>query len=532
MLRYLKLILIAVIWVSFTGCSDNTSSSEASDEVTITVLDGYIAQALVSDANGKTASYSSKGVYTFSKNPEGIINVKAGFFEDSYLINAMNLSAEINNGVISPITSFLAAHPDLESAISLALGVKKETLLGDYIAAKNLELAKFSQIIYTMDVNGLEADFVAMFGKPTSLTEIFSTALMTISSSGDPDIQNRRKNIEAFLTALETYNGNANELETSLLAKKILMQNQGGLRQTGQYNSYDVNGDVISDGSLKDDGYYQSGMARYFTRSGVGIVTDYSAGLVQMWQDNSNVVLKPWITQENADAKNYDDTSGDTAVSYCSNLTLGGYNDWRLPTVNELRNLADYGNTPALESIFQYGPEDRSDKDYWSATTFVEDESIAWSIEYFTGKTGPLVSKANDALVRCIRGGSELTAELVRNDTSGIVTDQTTQLMWQDNTINAKMSWTNAFQYCETLTDGGYDDWRLPNVNELNSIVDYTRSSPAINPVFQYADSSYYWSSTSSDYDKRWPLAISFVQGFVSSGLDKGEDHNIRCIRG
>src|SRR6185295_7572041 len=48
-------------------------------------------------------------------------------------------------------------------------------------------------------------------------------------------------------------------------------------------------------------------------------------------------------------------------------------------------------------------------------------------------------------------------------------------------------TWCGALAYCEGLTLAGHDDWRLPNVMELVSLVDYGRSQPAIEPLFETA---------------------------------------------
>lgn len=67
-------------------------------------------------------------------------------------------------------------------------------------------------------------------------------------------------------------------------------------------------------------------------------------------------------------------------------------------------------------------------------------------------------------------------AILVRNNETGVVRDRLTGLVWQDNidfaNVLAPMSWNQAIGYCEALDLGGYDDWRMPNLNELYSIVD------------------------------------------------------------
>ncbi len=101
----------------------------------------------------------------------------------------------------------------------------------------------------------------------------------------------------------------------------------------------------------------------------------------------------------------------------------------------------------------------------------------------------------------------------------GTVTDTCTNLMWEKaGSSPGKFSWTGALQYCDDLTLGEKDDWHLPNVKELQSLVDYGRNNPTIEPVFS-ADSNYYWTSTSFDADptKINAWVVNFLNGFVSS---------------
>ena len=81
----------------------------------------------------------------------------------------------------------------------------------------------------------------------------------------------------------------------------------------------------------------------------------------------------------------------------------------------------------------------------------------------------------------------------------GTVSDTTTGLMWQKATAPGTYTWQQALAYCENLVlpAGGYSDWRLPDRNELQSLVDYSRYNPAINTTyFPNTVASYYWSST------------------------------------
>ena len=81
------------------------------------------------------------------------------------------------------------------------------------------------------------------------------------------------------------------------------------------------------------------------------------------------------------------------------------------------------------------------------------------------------------------------------------ITNTTTGLMWQAVTPIESMSWQDARKYCKSLELAGYRDWRLPTIKELISIVEYSRSYPALNPVFG-SWSVPCWSSTTYHYKK------------------------------
>jgi hypothetical protein len=54
------------------------------------------------------------------------------------------------------------------------------------------------------------------------------------------------------------------------------------------------------------------------------------------------------------------------------------------------------------------------------------------------------------------------------------VTDNLTGLMWTKNAnLAGTKNWSDALTYCNSLDHGGYTDWRLPNIRELHSLIDY-----------------------------------------------------------
>ena len=104
--------------------------------------------------------------------------------------------------------------------------------------------------------------------------------------------------------------------------------------------------------------------------------------------------------------------------------------------------------------------------------------------------------------------------------------------MWQKESGDAQ-TWADAGIYCSNLVFANQNDWRLPSISELSSIIDYTKV-PALDPAFVYKvhetipDRSFNWSSTTND-SRAW--VVEFYTGNVST-LFKGEVAVFpRCVR-
>ena len=120
-------------------------------------------------------------------------------------------------------------------------------------------------------------------------------------------------------------------------------------------------------------------------------------------------------------------------------------------------------------------------------------------------------------------------ADFTRDNTTQIVTDTNTKLQWQDNESVSK-KWTEAIDYCEALTLGGYNDWRLPNQNELRSIADRSKREPAISSTFQYVAYYYYWSSSTVVGDEYRAWGVNFNYGY-DDWRNKSDEYYVRCVR-
>ena len=131
------------------------------------------------------------------------------------------------------------------------------------------------------------------------------------------------------------------------------------------------------------------------------VVTQVSTRL--MWQDDvaAATVLKQWVTTANYNAGNYYNVSGDTAMTYCSALNLGGYDDWRLPTKDELFGIVKSDATnPSIGVIFQHTVSNG----YWSSTAYAGNASSAWYVLFDSGYQGNY-DKSLHNYVRCVRAG-------------------------------------------------------------------------------------------------------------------------------
>ena len=322
------------------------------------------------------------------------------------------------------------------------------------------------------------------------------------------------------------------------------------LPDTGQTACYNDNGDEIScpesgEASPGQDAQYD-GTQPSFTDNGDNTVTDNVTGL--MWQQVPDRIGLSW--QE--------------AVDYCNSLELAGYDDWRMPTLKELFSISDFSQGwPYLDTNYfdLAGLTVSKDEQYWAnnyyiGTTVEGGSAAAFGVNHGTGhiKAYPAeVSGPMGNYVRAVRGNRYGVNDFVDNG-DGTVIDRATGLMWQKADSGSGMDWQNALAYAENLELAGYDDWRLPNVKELQSIVDYTRSpsasdaanvGPAIDKNFfeitelasgttnYTTDYGYFWTSTSAYFGTDSPeYYYAWYVAFGTAVDDAGDDfHGAGAVR-
>ena len=295
--------------------------------------------------------------------------------------------------------------------------------------------------------------------------------------------------------------------------------------------AYDDEGNIIevSEGEAYygQDSHYTTVLPSY-TDNGDGTVTDNNTGL--MWQQDPP-----------SDKMSYEE-----AVEYVENLELGGYTDWRLPTIQESYTLAmmdgelipeDTENSqPYIDTDyfnFYYDQRKSYTGSYWTSTTTVMMEDLGdtgdtqernygfnWADghlkSYQDGYTldGDSTGFSIPAGVRAVRGEEGVIgANDYQDNGDGTVTDNATGLMWSQSDADYAMDWEEALAYAQESELAGYDDWRLPTPKELQSLVEYGKATiPAIDTDYfdLHVDDAYVWTGTTSGDFPQMAVYIAF----------------------
>ena len=217
------------------------------------------------------------------------------------------------------------------------------------------------------------------------------------------------------------------------------------------------------------------------------------------------------------------------AAKYCDDLSLAGQTDWRLPTRLEYVSVLDegFGNGAAMPP----GVPIDSTGIYWTASATgttpgaffaIDDAAGAWNVA-----TGASLSRA-----RCVRGATPTGTLTAGTD---IVTDSMTKLVWQSTELETTArNWQEALDYCEKLSHAGKEDWRLPNIKELATLVDETAMvAPVIAADFGASAAPGYWSSTPARAFGAEHFAFTLETSFGISPSLKMTDSAAaaRCVR-
>ena len=295
---------------------------------------------------------------------------------------------------------------------------------------------------------------------------------------------------------------------------------------TNQTTCYNASSSMTCPSSSSADFYGQD--AQYANKctaqsfsSTSNVVVDNNTGLT--WEKSPSSSTYTWANR----------------ATHCNELNssnYGGKSNWRVPNPLEFMTIVDNSTyNPATNSNFTNMPTRLSDY-LWTSKEYGGDTSLARAFNPYYGWYSYGNSKTDNSYkVLCV-SGNELAAatssDFTTQTISGkvVVTDSKTGLMWQKEYETGK-TWQQALKYCEDSTYAGYSDWRLPNKNELASLLDPGKSGA---PYSNFPDmpSNYFWSSSTFVYnttENAW--YVYFNYGGVSNGGKTNNGHDVRCVR-
>jgi hypothetical protein len=217
------------------------------------------------------------------------------------------------------------------------------------------------------------------------------------------------------------------------------------------------------------------------------------------------------------------------ASSYCASQQLAGQADWRLPSRVELVSLLDLSRTNPSISLEAF--PDTLGEWFWTSSRQADDPSRSWFAYFYFGypDTDPQV---NTYQARCVRGTPGTPRAGPRYDLqSEVATDLATRLMWQRPVPAEGATRPAAAQHCAESAVGGWHDWRLPSLQEMETIVDEGRSNPAADPdVFPQTPAEGFWTATLWAGTPSLAWHVDLDRGGAASDTAT-MPYRIRCVR-
>ncbi len=235
-----------------------------------------------------------------------------------------------------------------------------------------------------------------------------------------------------------------------------------------------------------------------------------------------------------------------------------GRNDWRMPNRRELRSLIDHSaKKPALTRGHPF--QNMFLGWFWTSTTAAIDTRYAWYVHLeggrmFYGKKdnyywvwpvcGPADTLPFTGAKECYdKQGYIIECGEKRQDGSLVmgvpwpkprfvptesgVLDALTSLIWYRvaGVGNRISTWSEALLLVDSLAKKTHLPWRMPTINELESLVDASRHSPALPEGHIFTDiQDGYWSSTTSLFETDWAYVLYLHKGAVGVGYKTNRD--------
>jgi hypothetical protein len=302
--------------------------------------------------------------------------------------------------------------------------------------------------------------------------------------------------------------------------------NKNPLLETDQTRCFDERGNEINCNDTGQDAAFNSGRPSAHNRFNVAgkIVQDRWTGL--LWSKHANLPDFPLNWEE--------------AFEFIENINksekLESYH-WRLPARSDLFSLISHQYiNPALPAFHPF--DNVFNGYYWTRTECARLPDQVWYVHLGGGK-----------VFRGMKHGAYLVwpvAGLTIEGHSGedrfnvdenLLFDRVTQKVWYlgEELKNGPLTWNAAIDKIKELNEKKitpYNDWRLPNIRELESLTDTTMHSPALARGCSLTNvQDGYWSSTTSVYEPSYAWVLYTRDGAVGVGYKPQSEFFTLAVR-
>ena len=310
------------------------------------------------------------------------------------------------------------------------------------------------------------------------------------------------------------------------------MNTKSALYRTDQTRCYDGHGQEIDCAGTGQDGDIRAGhpwpKPRFEEQEAV--VKDFLSGL--MWTKNATPAEFPQTWGE--------------AFEYVNRMNAArshGHDDWRVPDRRELFSLISHSRfNPALPAAHPFTNVFAGY--YWTSSPCAQWPKQAWYVNLGGGRVFKGMKQGSYLVWPVRRMKSDNPVAFSRLKTGDrfetfdhVASDRSTGLMWLRSAMGPEdvVDWPTALAAIRLMNENtayGYNDWRLPNIRELESLVALDQHSPALpeSHPFQNVGQGY-WSSTTSVYDTSYAWVLYSDDGNVGVGFKEKADFSVRPVR-